>query len=343
MAVLRASALEGFLRQRELAANGFLVYGPDTGKAHEAACSIVRRIAGSLEDGFRVVRLTDDDLAADPGRLADEYFALAMLGGARAVWVSDAGQAFATAAAGLLATPSGGNVLIAEAGNLRKSTPLRQLFETAEHAYAVPCYEDSAEDLASLIDVAISRAGIRMSPTARTELRIALGDDHALTRSEIDKLFLYVHGRDEITEADVRAVMSGRNAPSLDELCDAVLGGDLAAADRLIQTLLDGGAAGSRLLSAVAAHVALLRTVAAEMAAGARLSRALQSARPPVYGSRQRVIATCLRHWPAAGLSAAATTLARATLATREMPALESQIAGRALLALARRAARVAG
>jgi DNA polymerase-3 subunit delta len=265
-----------------------------------------------------------------------------MLGGARAVWISDAGPAFAAAAASVLAMPSGGNAVIAEAGNLRKGTPLRQLFETAERAYAVPCYEDSSDDLAALVDASLSRAGVRMARDARAHLLAALGDDRAVTRNEIDKLILYAHGRDEITTADVLAVMSGRKDFSLEEMCDAVAGGNLAAADRLIHSLLENGVAGSRLLSAVAAHVAMLRTIAAEMAVGTPFTRAVLSARPPVYGIRQRTISACLRRWPQDALAAAAASLAEATLATRELTALEPQIAGRALLALARRAARAA-
>jgi DNA polymerase-3 subunit delta len=133
-------------------------------------------------------------------------------------------------------------------------------------------------------------------------------------------------------------VCSGRIAPPLDELCDAVLGGDVAAADSLLQILLEAGTAGSRLLAAAANHVTLLRRLSAEMAAGKRAAEAVEAARPQIFWLRRPKIAEQLQRWQDAPLSGAAATLAQATLATRQVPNLEPQIASRALLALARRA-----
>ncbi|MDP9139017.1 MAG: DNA polymerase III subunit delta [Pseudomonadota bacterium] len=340
MAVIQPSALEGFLNQRALGASGFLVYGPDTGKVHETARSLVQRIAGSLEDAFRVVHLKEDHLVADPGRLADEFYAMAMLGGSRAVWVSECGAAFASAVAGLLGSPAGGNAIIAEAGNLKKESALVRLFDKADGAYVVPCYVDRTEDLSEVVTAVIAKAGFKIARDAKTRLVAALGDDRALTLSEIDKLLLYVHGRPEVTAADVDAVCSGRIAPPLDDLCDAVLGGDVGATDRLLQTLLEGGTAGSRLLAAAASHVALLRGLAAEVAAGMQITAAVETARPRIFWLRKRAVTDQLQRWQDGSLSTAARTLAEATLATRELPALEPQIASRALLALARQASR---
>ena len=340
MAVLKPSALEGFLNQRDLRASAFLAYGSDTGKVHETARALVKRVAGSLEDAFRVVHLDDGELVTDPGRLADEFYAMAMFGGARAIWVREAGPAFAAAVADLLGKPSGGNAIIAEAGNLKKTAALPTLFERAEGAYVIACYADRTDDLSEFVETMIGRAGVAISRDAKALLVAMLGDDRSLTRSEIDKLLMYAHGRKEITAADVAAVCGGRLAPPLDELCDAVLGGDVGAADHLMQILLDGGTAGSRLLAAAANHVALLRTLAAEVTAGARAATAVESARPPIFWQRKTAVTEQLRHWRDGALSGAASTLAQATLATREMPALEPQIASRALLALARQAGR---
>jgi DNA polymerase-3 subunit delta len=340
MTVLKLSALDGLLNRRVLEANAFLVYGADAGKVLETARAVVQRVAGSLDDAFRVVRLSEDQLARDPGRLADEFYAVAMLGGARAVWVSEAGSAFSAAVAPLLGNPSG-NTIIAEAGNLKKTSALPKLFERAANAYAVPCYEDRAADLSELIEAMVKRAGLSMSRDAKALLLAALGDDRSISRGEIDKLLLYAHGRKEITVADVAAVCSARLAPPLDDLCDAVLKGDLVAADRLIDALLQSGTAGARLLSATAGHIAQLRTLAAEIAAGAGRAQAIASARPPIFWLRQETVAKQLQRWHDHALSGAAAALAEATLATRQLPALEPQIASRALLALARQANRL--
>ncbi len=181
-----------------------------------------------------------------------------------------------------------------------------------------------------------AKAGIGISREAKELLPAVLGDDRSVTRSEIEKLLLYSSGKAEITVADVAAICSGRLAPPLDDLCDAVLGGDIAGADSAMHILLEGGTAGSRLLSAAANHVAVLRGLAADVAAGARVSRAIETARPPIFWLRQPRIAEQLTRWQESSLSGAASTLAKATLAARETPSLEPQIAARALLSIAR-------
>src|SRR5260221_12063724 len=73
-----------------------LLYGPDGGLAHERAVALVRHVAGSADDPFRVVELTVATLKDDPARLADEVAAQALTGGRRAVWIRDAGDALAS-------------------------------------------------------------------------------------------------------------------------------------------------------------------------------------------------------------------------------------------------------
>ncbi len=336
MAVVKPPALAGFLKQDYRSASAFLVYGADSGKVHETAATLVRRIAGSLDEPFRIVHLREEDLAADPGRLADEFFAVPMFGGARAVWVSEAGRAFSTAVAEVLGKQAGGNAIIAEAGNLRKGSALLTQFERTESAFAIPCYTDRADDITEIAQAMAAQAGVSISRDARALLVAVLGDDRSVSRSEIEKLLLYTLGKAEITVDDVADVCSGRLAPPLDDLCDAVLGGDIATTDSVMHILLEGGTAGSRLLSAAANHVAVLRGLAAEVAAGARIPRAIDAARPQIFWLRQRKVAEQLQRWQEDALSRAANTLAQATLAARETPALEPQIAARALLSLAR-------
>ncbi len=68
---------------------------------------------------------TDADLSSDPGRLADEVQSLSLLGGRRAIWVENAGAALAKAMARFAEAKPVGNLVVAEAGSLPKSSKLR--------------------------------------------------------------------------------------------------------------------------------------------------------------------------------------------------------------------------
>ena len=90
----------------------------------------MRAVAGSLDDAFAVVRLSDDVLAGDPGRLADEQASLSLMGGRRVIWVTEAGAAFLKAVAPILANPRPGNLIVAEAGALAEESAAARAFRS---------------------------------------------------------------------------------------------------------------------------------------------------------------------------------------------------------------------
>jgi DNA polymerase III subunit delta len=338
MTVLRTSALDQHLERKPLAP-AYLVYGPDPGKVGEVARHIIQSVAGSLDDPFAVARLEEDMISEDPQRLADEVFSRPMLGTRKAIWISSAGQAFLRAYETMAEAPEDANVLIVEAGNLAKSARLRSLFEKSKTAIAIPCYEDSLEDLDQLIDQVTAAADLATAPDARAALLEVLGDDRALSRAELDKLVLYCHGRGGITLGDVEAVCSGRTTVGADELTDAVFGGDLASTDSLSDRQIKSGVAGFRLLSLASQHVPVLEKLLFDVERGASPSHAVRTARPPIFFSRHDNLIHQLKLWDEASLSSARNSLAAAVEQTRTFPALESQIAQRSLLSIARSAA----
>src|SRR5437762_3375029 len=97
MAILKPQSLSGFLRRDIDAAQGVLVYGADRGGVRERAQAIAAAVAGKSDDPFSLLKLDESDLAADPGRLADEIQGLSLLGGRRVIWIENAGSALAKA------------------------------------------------------------------------------------------------------------------------------------------------------------------------------------------------------------------------------------------------------
>jgi DNA polymerase-3 subunit delta len=338
MAVLKAAALEQHLRSGVLAP-AYLVYGPDAGKVGEVARALVSKIAGSLDDPFTLVRLHDEQLADDPQLLADEVFSRPLLGARKAIWITTAGSAFARAYEQIGELPAEGNIIVAEAANLPKSAKLRAGFESSPLAQAVPCYEDTLDDLDRLIDDSFAASRLDVLPEAKAALLTHLGENRALSRSEIEKLILYCLGRDRVTLADVEAVCSGRTAAELNDLIDAVFGGDLALTASLLDLQLKSGVSGSRLLAVVASYVPFLQKLALDVAGGISPAQAVRGARPPIFFSRQERTGQQLKIWDIEALSSAARSIAHAIKQTRELPALEDQIAERSLLSLARLAA----
>src|SRR5262249_49381263 len=120
--------------------------------------------------------------------------------------------------------------LIVEAGSLRPDEALRRLFEKSPNAAAVACYADEARDLEAVITQSLAATGARITPEARRLLIARLGADRALSRSEIEKLAIYAHGKAMIEEGDVEAVVGDAAELALERIVLAAAEGRSAQA-----------------------------------------------------------------------------------------------------------------
>src|SRR5882762_9161928 len=142
MVALKAHQVDAFVAKP--AQPVVLVFGPDSGLVHERAQALIRASVDDVNDPFSLARLDGDELAGEPTRLVEEANTIPLFGGRRAVWVKAGARNIAPAVEALLgAAPPDCRVVI-EAGDLRKSAPLRTLCEGAKNAAALPCYADEA-------------------------------------------------------------------------------------------------------------------------------------------------------------------------------------------------------
>lgn len=338
MTLLKGSALASFIRAPAASTKAVVIHGSDTGRVHEMAAEIVRASAGSLDDPFLVVKLSDTNLAADPALLIDEARSLSLLGGRRVVWVAPAGRGFQGAMEAYLTDPGGDALVVAEAAALPKSSKLRSVCEQSKLVAVIACYEDSAEELRALVSRAASEAKLTINDEVLEHIVDRIGSDRAVSRREIEKLLLYCHGKASIELADVEATCGDVSAVSLDALLDAAFGGDVAACCRHLAQLDDSGMSPAGILTGTGSHLARLQELRNDIDRGRARDAVVRNARPPIHFNRQPRILRQLALWSGAVLDEAQSTVLEATALTRQFATLDHAIAERAILSLARRA-----
>lgn len=338
MTTLKGPAIARFVRNPAPEIRLALVHGADEGRIRELAVALVKAVAGSTDDPFRVTRLSEESLKDDPALLADEARAIAMTGGRRAVWVSDGGAPVQRAAEIYLESPAGDGLVVIEGGNLPKTSKLRQLAEKAPEAAAIACYADTDEDLRAIAFEAAKRDGLAFEDDALALLVELLGADRAASRGEIDKLILYCLGQERIRLEDVLAVAGDASAASLDDVVDAALEGDASAAIASLARLQGDGLPPATILGSGHGHVLRLTALSLEVEAGKPRDAVVRGARPPIFFQRVGRVTRQLGLWNREALSSAARTLSQAVAQTRQYPALETALAERAILSIARRA-----
>ncbi len=333
---LPAKRVEAFLDHPEPGIRAVIVYGPDAGLVKERTERLVRAVAIDPKDPFRVAELAASRLKDDPALLADEVAALCLTGGRRVVRVIDAGDSIAALLQSCLTHTAGDALIVIDAGELSPRSALRKLAEDAENAVALPCYADEGGGLAALIGEVLGKSGLTVEPDAQAWLADHLGGDRLLTRSELEKLALYMGDNRRVGIEDAIACVGDSRALAMEDLALAVADGHHADAQRVLDRLFLEGAAPVAVLRAVQRHFLRLHWAAAAMAGGKSAEAALAGLKPPVHFRVATRFAAQLRRWPAERLATALDTLltAEADCKTTGMPARE--LCGRAMLQLTR-------
>ncbi|HEX5506883.1 MAG TPA: DNA polymerase III subunit delta [Pseudolabrys sp.] len=341
MTALKASDVDRFIARPDPRQPIVLIYGPDAGLVRERVDALVRASVDDPNDPFALARITGEDISANPSRLVEEAHTVPLFGGRRAVLVQVGPRHnIAPAIEMLTASPSAECRVIVEAGDLKKSSPLRKACESAKSVAALPCYPDGARDIARLIDEEMRAAKLTLAPDARAALTSLLGGDRLASRSELHKLALYAMGKERVELDDVRAVVTDASEQEVDGAIDAAFAGKISETESEFAKARGSVGSAGAIVSAALRHVAMLHKVRLFVDDGDDPKTALKRGAPFIHFSRADAVETALRNWTSARLLRAMQQLAAALLETRLQADLSDSIARRTLLSLAMSARR---
>ena len=340
MTVIGSAAADSFIERAAERYPFYLVYGPDEGLTHERSKAIARKILGRDENPLSLLRLEGDQVAREPGALADEAYAISMFGGDRVIWIDAQRQDLLKALSPLSAKPPQNCTIIVRAGQLRKDSALRQAFERMTNGAAIECYSDEQASLARLIDGEAWAAGIAIAADARAALLALIGADRETTRGEIAKLMLYALGKARIEVEDVEAIVSGAAPSKLERVIDHSLAGDLRGAAASAAQFFNEAREGEQLMARLIAQLVLLHRLRLEMdrAQPFDVARLPSSAKLPA--SARRSLSRQADAWTSEAIARRLPAVQAASAKVRARPRLARLLATRILWALAQNAAR---
>ncbi|HEX7389875.1 MAG TPA: DNA polymerase III subunit delta [Acidiphilium sp.] len=312
-----------------------LIYGPDTSLVAERGRGLARRIAGSLDDPFRIAELDAEQAV----RLPEEASAQAFGGGRRVVLLRDAADKQAPFIESALGT-AGDSLIIALGGDLSARSKLRALAEKHTDAAAIACYPPDGAARGPALEAALREAGVAIARDALTMAANRLGGETGALRDAAERLILYAGPEKKLGLADIEAVLDDQGSASMQDAIDAALAGDIGAADHAIGLALDEGAAPVAVLRVLLGELAALRLVADAVAKGASARDAVAARRPPVFFRRQAVVTRAAARWRESAIIAAIGRVLRAEADCKRTGSVPDAICRQTLLGLAQRAAR---
>ena len=344
MAEKKAGEVEAFLSRPDTSFPIVLLYGPDAGLVSERAAKVAALSGVDPKDAFAFISLNADELEKDIGRLFDEARTISMFGGRRLIRIRGAGtgsgKALSAAVTDLAKDPPRDAALVIEAGDLKKSAPLRVAVERGRAAMALPCYQDEGRALDLMIDEELKLAGLSIDRDTRDMLRARLGANRLASRGEVQKLCLYCYGKSAVEAADILAIVGDVSADTLEETIDAAATGEVRKLPELIERLTSAGTQPFLMQQGLLRHFQGLQLMRFAVEHGDQsVARAVEARRP--HFRRKAALETALGLWTLDALAPALATIEADILHSRKEAALSHLILRQTLLGTAVEAARL--
>jgi len=310
----------------------FLFHGTDIGLIHERAKRVAHGAAAG-QDPFQLVRLHGDQIAADPGLLADETGTISLFGDKRMIWIEAGSKNFADAIAYQLEHPPENCAIIIEAGNLKPTAPLRKLLDPARRAASIGCYADSIDDLKRLVQTTLAQHGLSIDAQTRDHLVGRLGNDRMITRSELDKLCLYAQGETQVTWQHITDIMNDASAIALDEAIDAAFAGQRMKVEQNCTRVFETGGDSGYLLMSALSHALRLHHIRIDLDHGGQLDTLLM--RNGIFFQRKQSVVRYISRWRSEALLLAIKLLQDCISRSRQQPKLAPLLTVRTLWSIA--------
>ena len=342
MVAIKAQGSNAFLARPDLSVRAFLLFGTDLGLVAERAQKLAVLLAGRETPPGEIIRIDESDLDSDGDKLAVELLTVPMFGGAKIVRTQQSRRITSAILKPLLEGPALPGALVVEAGNLRPDDALRGLFEKSPNAAAIGCYADEGAALTSLINEVLGAASLQISAEARLELQARLGADRGLSRSEIEKLALYAAGDSVVEIEHIEAIVGDASELTIDRILEAAAAGKSAEALAEFDRAIASGESPQTVILAAQRQFQRLHRVRGNLDAGRSMDDVIRGLRPPLYFKARAGFEQQVRRWTLAQLGTALGRIAVAAKQARLAGALETVLAERLVLDLARLARQAA-
>ncbi len=254
-----------------------LLYGEDEGLIRERARHLVKLVAGTVDDPFKVVELEREQWSA----MAAEMASMSMIGGRRAIRVRDVTDAALEPIRAALKT-AGDALLVLEAPSLGKGK-LRTFMDAAPNTATIGCYPEEGRALEDSIRGLLAEQGVSADAEAIHWLAESAAGDRSVVRGEVEKLALLAGAGGRVDLAMARSCGGDSAGSSADDGLSAAMRGDTLGADAAVEGAIAEGLAGVALVRMTLGYLQRMHLARLRMHSGMSASDAVRSLRPPVY------------------------------------------------------------
>ncbi len=269
-----------------------LFFGPDNGLARERAKKVISKLIFDEKDPFAITSLENDTIINDPSILFEAMSSLSLLGGAPVVFIRDANDKITSILQEVHKTSECKNHLVCCAEELGTHSSLRKFFESHKNAAGIGCYKDDNQSLYKYIKEIFSKNNLSCDDKLIYFLSSKLGNDRAVSASEIEKLIIYLGDKKTIHIEDLEQIINLNDDKNLDSLCTALADGKFNLCNQLCERLLQEGNEPIVLFRTIQRYFQRLFLVHGHIQNGLNVDIAIKKLSPPVFFKQEKSFKT---------------------------------------------------
>ncbi|MGD9637615.1 MAG: DNA polymerase III subunit delta [Alphaproteobacteria bacterium] len=308
---------ENFLKNPSGDIKAILIYGPNEGLISERFDKISSLIVNDIDDPFRVVNLSSDNIDNDKSLLLSEFSAMPFTGGRKIIRIKNASNNITSIFKDLVFDLNNQNFIVLSAGELKPQSSLRKTFETHSNMAAIPCYNDDISDIANIIQNIITKNGHSISSDALSFTASHLGSDRKTIHSEIEKLCLYMGDKKEITINEVKNCIGDSADLTNEDLCYAIAEGKHEAVQRILENLFAEGNNPVSIIRITSSFFQKIYLTCDKVAQGMSSDSAMKTLKPAIMFKRAPAFQKIIEHWSPTTASKALSLLLAAEIGVK--------------------------
>lgn len=294
---LKPADIAQYLKNPNPAIKCFVVFGTNEGMIADYTSQLAKSVCPDLNDAFRVVAFSMDNLEKDIGQLYGEYNAQSLLGGRRVIIIKDGNNNLTTHFKTLFKDSSSDTLIIVSSSSINTKSSLVTFAKDNPEIGLISCYDDREGSIYSFTKDYLETNGITIAQDAMQLLCARLSADRKASTGELEKLVTYLGTRRNIVLEDVKSAISDTSCSSQEDLCYFTAGGDSVKAIEAYRELLHEGEEPVSLTRNLTYHFFKLLNSAAAIEKGQTADAVVAAIRPQVMFFRKSDLIMQLKIW----------------------------------------------
>ena len=194
--------------------NFFLVYGENEGLKNEVVENLKKNFNGNIEN------YDESQILADKVFFYEKIFNQSLFEKERILLVNRCSEKIYEVVENILEKGISDTKIILKANILEKKSKLRSLFEKDKNLIIVPTYKDTSLGLLEIARKFFYNYKISISQEAVNLLVSRCNGERGHLKSELDKVFIYMHGKKNINLEEIYKLTNLSENFSINELVD---------------------------------------------------------------------------------------------------------------------------